>query len=107
MTPQQGPAQQHHPNQVNAIHTLRSGRVVDSDVHLARPILVSVSPSRAQTSILLDKSQTVVEKPTEPSRPVAPFPSCLTSKKKPTNVDKILDVFNKVQVNVPLLDIIQ
>ena len=69
--------------------------------------LVSLGSSGTQTSILLDEPRTAVEKPIEPNRPTSPFPSCLTSKKKSTNVDKILDVFNKVQVNVPLLDIIQ
>ena len=39
--------------------------------------------------------------------PKAPYPSRLSSNKKAAQLDKILEVFKQVRVNIPLLDAIQ
>ena len=43
----------------------------------------------------------------EPYKPSAPFPRRLASKKQTEQVEKILEIFKQVKVNVPLLDAIQ
>jgi len=94
--------------QINAIHTSRSGKKVDNQV---------VMPDQTNSSLLRaglsssgsDKfEEKETEQITKPQyEPPAPFPNRLKSKKHTTQIEKILEIFKQVRVNVPLLDAIE
>ncbi|XP_058192106.1 uncharacterized protein LOC131309500 [Rhododendron vialii] len=112
------------PEQAQAIITLRSGKAVDNLVvnPPATPILEPASTSTSSTTLgESPKSspeedgespvQVSNEADTTPSPQVSPFPAPYPSRlKKPAHPSKdadILDVFKKVNVNIPLMDAIK
>ena len=98
---------------VNAIITLRSGKDVDNKVEmpppspsllgppvLSIPSIPSTSPTLGEKEKASDSTDGVfIQNP--------PYPSRLLSNKKTAQLDKILEVFKQVKVNIPLLDVIQ
>ena len=68
------------------------------------PVHASTSPSF--DSFKSDKSEK--EKTADQvHKPIEPFPSMLNSNKQNAHMEKILEIFNQVKINVPLLDVIQ
>ena len=47
------------------------------------------------------------EKPERMYKPVAPFPQCLVSTKRPSENQDILEVFQEDKISIPLLDVIK
>ena len=94
-------AEDDHVNQANAVITLRSGNKINNKVELPKDDGSGPSETRAEPSN--DHTQ----QPLEPFKPTAPFPRRLASKKQNEQVEKILEIFKQVKVNVPLLDAIQ
>nr|ABD63180.1 F7F22.15, related [Asparagus officinalis] len=101
--------------QVNAIHSLRSGRQVDNQVRtppsqtLDTVQIPSPSPSdeSIQQSLPSDDQEPEPEPAFDRFRPVAPFPDRLRSRKHSPQEEKILETFKQVKVNIPLLDVIE
>ena len=60
----------------------------------------SLNPSKSDESET-DKSTSQVYKP------IVPFPNRLKNNKKNLHMDKIIEIFNQVKINVSLLDVIQ
>jgi len=97
-------------NQCNVVHTLRSRKKVDNQVStLSKPIQhnhtqpstsSSPSPSKSDES-KIDKSTSQVH------QPIVLFPNRLKNNKQNPHIDKIIEIFNQVKINVPLLDAIQ
>ena len=48
-----------------------------------------------------------ISEPSPPYKPPAPFPRRLASKKQSIQMEKILEIFKQVKVNIPLLDAVQ
>ncbi|XP_026450681.1 uncharacterized protein LOC113350774 [Papaver somniferum] len=103
-------------NQVNAVTTLRSGKVVDNNVGVPQSV-ESRSDSPVHTT---PQKTTVVEKESEhdndsknstdvaPSQvPVAPFPQRLTQQKWGTHYNEMLEMFKRVNINIPFLEAIR
>ena len=97
-------------NQCNAVHTLRLGKKVDNQVSTpSNPI--QHNPNQASTSSnpspsKSDESET--DKSTsQVHQPIVPFPNRLKNNKQNSHMDKIIEIFNHVKINVPLLDAIQ
>jgi hypothetical protein len=102
--------------QINAIHTLRSGKEVDNNIQMPQqsdsppssstfvPSNPSSSPSSLDRSKGKESEPITIESTYEPR---APFPNRLKPKKKLAHVEKILEIFKQVKVNVPLLDAIE
>ena len=94
-------------NQVNAIHTLRSRKQVDNKVETSdieeditvEPIEPSKEKPTLQTQVAETKHEPIISK--------APFPNWLRSNKQSKHLDKMLEVFKQVQMNIPLLNMIQ
>ena len=97
-------------NQCNAVHTLRSEKKVDNQVikssnpiqhnHTKASTSSSPNPSNSYESET-DKSTSQVHKP------IVPFPNRLKNNKQNPHMDKIIEIFNQVKINVSLLDAIQ
>ena len=125
--------QRPHEN-VNSIISLRSGTRVDNHVGVESPEEEEESNSASNPPlghpVSLEKSQSVVSpspepSPTEPSSskpisnpisdvsiervfiPKVPYPQRLVSNKQSNQMEKILEVFKQVKINIPLLDAIQ
>ena len=101
------------PEQVKSIITLRSGTQVDNKVELPRYVegpsvdaepMVEPEPVK-ENPVKTDPS------PSEPSPktyvPKAPYPQRLGPAKSNVQLDKMLEVFKQVRINIPLLDAIQ
>ena len=97
-------------DQCNVVHTLRSGKRVDNQVSTpTNPI--QYNQNQASTSSNpkpfnsdeseKDKSASQVH------QPIVPFPNRLKNNKQNSHMDKIIEIFNQVKINVPLLDAIQ
>ena len=94
--------------QVNAVHTLRSGKKIDNQVVMpdqASPSFPKVVPSYSGSDELKEKENKIVSEPLY--EPPAPFPNRLKPKKHPAQVEKALEIFKQVKVNIPLLDVIE
>ena len=97
-------------NQCNAVHTLRSGKRVDNQVstpthpirhnHNQASTSSNPNPSNSEESEK-DKSTSQVH------QPIVPFPNRLKNNKQNPHMDKIIEIFNQVKINVSLLDAIQ
>jgi len=97
-------------NQCNAVHILRSGKKVDNLVstpsnliqhnHTQASTLSSPNPSKSD-EFETNKSINQVYKP------IVPFPNKLKNNKQNPHMDEIIEIFNQVKINVPLLDAIQ
>jgi len=104
--------------QCNTVHILRSGEQVDNQVsnHPVpnnsvpnSPVTVpqtsndpfsSLQPSTSKSN---DKNKTYEQT----YKPIVPFPNRLANNKTNAQMEKIREMFNQVQINVPLLDAIQ
>ena len=65
-------------------------------------------PTNAPSSSGLDKLETKAEQITEPTyEPPMPFPNRRTPRKHTTQIEMMLEIFEQVKVNVPLLDAIE
>jgi len=94
-------------SQCNVVHTLRSGKKVDNQVSTpSNPIqhnqnqastLSNPNPSKSDESEK-DKSTSQVH------QPIVPFPIRLKNNKQNSHMDKIIEIFNQVKINVLLLD---
>ncbi|XP_077222173.1 uncharacterized protein LOC143856016 [Tasmannia lanceolata] len=122
---QQNP-QEEPSNQCNAVYALRSGREYQKEkVRSEREgkVMVRSEPSKdsKDSSVEVRDQPPVAESLEEPDSvaeeqpapqperqfiPKAPYPKRLQNNKKVAAMDKILDVFKQVQVNIPLLDAI-
>ena len=112
--------QRPHEN-VNAVISLRSGKHVDNHVGVESsekeesnvvptpttptPIPVSSPPSSQPSSSSGTPSNSVPEE--RVYQPPVPYPQRLISNKQTAQLDKILEVFKQVKINIPLLDAIQ
>jgi len=106
------------PKQCNTVHILRSEKQVDNQVssHPVSNKLVSSSlviipqtqndpssSSQLSTSKSNDKNKT----DEQPYKPIVPIPNRLANNKTNAQMEKIREMFNQVQINVPLLVTIQ
>ena len=86
-------------DEVKAIITLRSGKVVDQP--MPKPVQESRQGEELQSEhILLEEDSMKYHIP-------PPFPQALRGKKKATQQAGILEVLRQVKVNIPLLDLIK
>ena len=104
-------AQDEQLNQCNVVYTLRSGKQVDN--HLSMPStliqhnLIHASTSSSSISSKSDKSEKD-KSSSQVHKPIAPFPNRpKNNSKQNAHMKKILEMFNQVKINVPLLDAIQ
>ena len=97
-------------NQCNVVHTLRSGKKVDNQVSMpTNPIQhnhthasTSSNPNSFKSDEYeKDKSTSQVHKS------IVPFPNRLKNNKQNAHMDKIIEIFNQVKINVPLFNAIQ
>ena len=98
-------------NQCNVVHTLRSGKKVDNQVSMP-PNPIQYNNIQAFTSSSSNLSQSTSLKKTSQSvsqvhKPIVPFSNRLKNNKKNSHMDKIIEIFNQVKINVTLLDAIQ
>ena len=100
---EQGPNQ----SQVNAVHVLRSGKEVDNHVQKPEEETPSSSPPTASPIIETSQDKEAEEDVEPPREVVAPFPNRLKPKKNQAQLEKFLELFKQVKVNVPLLDAIE
>ena len=104
-------SQENQVNQVNAIHSLRSGKQVDNKVDTpdtredssAEP----VEPPNEQSTLQTQAPETDSAPNQMSIISRAPFSNRLRSNKQSKYLDRMLEVFKQVQVNIPLLDMIQ
>ena len=93
-------------NQCNLIHTLQSGKQVGNQVSTpssSKQAFTSPNPTLPQ----LDSDNTKKDKSDENVHtPIAPYPNRFKNKQS-AQMDKVREIFNKVKINVPLLDAIQ
>ena len=92
---------------------MRSGKQIDNQV--VNPTDLSENPSQSETTS--NESNPNIEHNSEPNplptqvdRPTelrAPFPHRLRANKHSEQMEKILEIFKQVKVNIPLLDVIQ
>ncbi|XP_026378156.1 uncharacterized protein LOC113272548 [Papaver somniferum] len=106
-------------NQVNVVTTLHSGKVVENNVgvpqskesnsnlkmHTTPHKTSSVEKESEQDSD--SKNSTDVNVPIPSSVPVAPFPQRLVQQKKGTQYHDMLEMFKRVNINIPFLEVIQ
>ncbi|KAM7488802.1 hypothetical protein LguiB_026286 [Lonicera macranthoides] len=102
--------------QVQAITILRSGKVVDNKVSLPdseeeekekEQIPAEVAPTPQVVNQASPAKQVIEDTSSRTFVPKAPFPHRLKDNKKGTQFEKNLEVFKKVQINIPLLDAIR
>ena len=106
--------------QCNIVHILRSGKQVDNQVFnapifnlpVSNPLvtaqLVSNDPSSSSNSQPSTSKSDEKDKSAEQTyKPIVPYLYRLANTKTNTQMEKIREMFNQVQINVPLLDAIQ
>ena len=94
------------PNQCNLVHTLRSGKQVDNQVPMP-PDPTQTSISSSFTPPPQNSKETEVDKSAKQvHQPLAPFLNRLRNNNN-AHMEKILEVFNQVRLNIALLDAIQ
>ena len=92
-----------HTEHVQAITTLRSGKIIDKSNLVKAP-----KPKDPEFSKEDSSNKTPQEKePERQYKPVAPFPQRLISPKPLDKNLEILEVFKQVKINIPLLDAIK
>ena len=97
-------------NQCNVVHTLRSGNKVDNQVYQQKnPTHIDPTPaftfaSSSQSAPKMFDKGTAAE---QVHKSVAPFPNRLRNNNKNMHMENILEMFNQVKLNVPLLAIKQ
>ncbi|XP_074342937.1 uncharacterized protein LOC141680673 [Apium graveolens] len=117
------------PHDVNAVISLRSGNQVRNRVGVddneeensslkpnPSPLSTSLDHSKQPENFGSGETPHSIAPPSKPSpnlstervfTPKAPYPQRFISNKQSAQVDKILEVFKQVKVNIPLLDAIQ
>jgi len=95
-------------SQCNVTYTLRLRKKMDNEV--SRPTSpVQINPTPASTSASSSQSAPQTsEKDTSADhvhKPITPFPNRLRNNNKNVHMEKILEMFNQVKLNVPLLDV--
>ena len=98
-------------DQVNAITELRSGRRIDNGVTMPSMEIPQepIKPTSEPTSVIpssVGSEEKAQEPPERTHVPKAPFPQRLRHNKNAGHMDKIVEIFKQVQVNIPLLDVI-
>ena len=86
---------------------MKSGKKVNNQVstptNLTQHNHTQAFTSSSPNSFKSDKSKK--EKSTSHvHKPIVPFPNRLKNKKQNVHMDKIIEIFNQVKINVPLLD---
>ena len=94
-------AQDDHVNHANAVITLRSGNQINNNIEM--PTDNGAGPSETRKETTNDENP----EPLVNHKPTAPYPRRLASRKQSDQMEKILEIFKQVKVNVPLLDAIQ
>ncbi|XP_026396655.1 uncharacterized protein LOC113291322 [Papaver somniferum] len=106
-------------NQVNVVTILRSGKIIknnvgvpqsdesytDSQLHTTPQKTSSVEKESEQDSY--SKNSTDVNIPAPSHVPVAPFPQKLVQQKKGTQYNEMLEMFKRVNINIPFLEAIK
>ncbi|XP_077232312.1 uncharacterized protein LOC143868580 [Tasmannia lanceolata] len=103
-------------NECNVVYALRSGKDYHNEEVRSEP---SIDPQDTSKEVRKDSPPTwsivepkqvseeqAVSPPEKEYVPKAPFPRRLANNKKVDAMDKILNVFKQVQINIPLLDAI-
>ncbi|CAA0821457.1 Unknown protein, partial [Striga hermonthica] len=96
------------PEQAKAITVLRSGKVVDNKVEMPEPKeeethsekIKEAEPDKATDEPMLHKSP-------NPYKPRVPFPDRLRDEKQEKQFRDLFSMLSKVNVNLPLLDVIK
>ena len=112
------PLQNQGMSHVNAIYILRSGKEVDNHVVIPNqdpPVFnQSFSPlvDKSKESNYDHQSSTINEEESETTtervyEPPVPYLNRLRPKKHSAQVEKTLEIFKQVKVNIPLLDVIE
>jgi len=89
-------------NQVSN-HPVSNKSVSNSPVTVPQTPNDPSSSSQPSTSKSNDKNKTDVQT----YKPIVPFPNTLANNKTNAQMEKTRKMFNQVQINVPLLDVIQ
>jgi len=91
-------------NQCNVVHTLRSGKKVDNQVSTPSNS-IQHNHTQASTSSSPNFSKSEKDKSTSHMhKPIVPFLNRLKKNKQNPHMAKIIEIFNQVKINVPLLD---
>ncbi|CAA0811092.1 Unknown protein, partial [Striga hermonthica] len=96
------------PEQAKAITVLRSGKVVDNKVEMPEPKeeethsekIKEAEPDKATDELMLHKSPNLY-------KPRVPFPDRLRDEKQEKQFRDLFSMLSKVNVNLPLLDVIK
>jgi len=94
------------PNQYKLVHTLRSGKQVDNQVSIAPDPAQLFMPSSFTLSPQNSKETEVDKYEKQVYQPIALFSNRLRSNNN-AHIEKLLEVFNQVRLNIPILDAIQ
>jgi len=91
-------------NQCNVVHTLRSEKKVDNQIYQPKyPVQIDPTP----VSTYARPSQSAPQTSDNDTATDQVFPNRLRNNNKNMHMEKILEIFNQVKLNVPLLDAIQ
>ncbi|XP_063947519.1 uncharacterized protein LOC135152037 [Daucus carota subsp. sativus] len=118
------PLNQRPPNNVHAVISLRSGKQVDTHVgeNLGKkgdststlsPPITTINHDKPESSKAREESSDPNSEPNSELqsevvyKPRVPYPQRRISPKQSAQMEKILEVFKQVKVNIPLLDVIQ
>ncbi|XP_077217889.1 uncharacterized protein LOC143852393 [Tasmannia lanceolata] len=103
-------------NECNVVYALRSGKDYHNEEVRSEPSIdpqdtsKEVGKDSPATGSIVEPKQVSEEQAVSPPAkeyvPKAPFPRRLANNKKVDAMDKILNVFKQVQINIPLLDAI-
>jgi uncharacterized coiled-coil protein SlyX len=103
-----------HHQQVQAITTLRSGRLVDNQVEEKKDEHIEASQTLQREKgkqVINDTSSSATPNSETPYEPRAPFPKRLKAPshfgKQGEKIQAMMEVFKQVKINIPLLDAIQ
>ncbi|CAA0839430.1 Unknown protein, partial [Striga hermonthica] len=117
------------PEQAQAVTVLRSGKVVDNRVEMPNDVMVEdvdekddekelnvMTDSGKNKQVMIEEESKEKTKPDSldtlhksatPYRPPVPYPSRLQDTKRNRQFKDLLDMLSKVNVNLPLLDVIK
>ncbi|CAA0806697.1 Unknown protein, partial [Striga hermonthica] len=96
------------PEQAKAITVLRSGKEVDNKVQMPEPEDQETHPEKIkETESGKATDEPVLHKSTNPYKPRIPFPDRLRNEKQEKQFRDLFSMLSKVNVNLPLLDVIK
>ena len=96
------------PAEINTIYTLRSGKEVNNQIVMPDQTNTSLpinAPNSSGSNKLEEKEAEKVTKPIY--EPPALFPNRLRPQKYSAQVEKALEIFKQVNINIPLLNAIE